>query len=133
MMVIMDGRKLISFLLLLGFSVLLGHSLAPHHHHSGIPVGAVTDACPEDNDGHHDSDENPLHCHAFNNVDFFKDSPTNIQQEPKVISTFMLPFTKITAESPSAFGTLRYICLKLPDQSIKYSGAVSLRAPPYTV
>ena len=127
---VMNGKKQISLLLLLGFSVLLGHSLIPHYHHSDILFGTILGKCTPGHDDHHDSGKSPVHCHAFNNVDFFKNSQTSVQQEPKKISTLMLLPTQVTTEETSACCTNSYICLKLPGQSIKYSGAVSLRAPP---
>ena len=116
----MSGRKQISYLLLLGFSVLLGHSLVPHHHHAEIL----------EHKAHHASDDHPFHCHAFNNVAFFKESPSHLQHRVREISTLMIPLTQYVMEPPAAFGLYRYISLIIPDKSFKYCGAISPRAPP---
>ena len=126
----MSGRKQISFLLLLVFGVLLGHNLVPHHHYADILPGPINRDCPIEHKDHLDSDNHPLHCHAFNNVAFFKDSPSNLQQKVREISTLMIPSTQCVPEPPASFGLCRYLCLTIPDKSFKYCGAISPRAPP---
>lgn len=125
----MSVRKQISFLLLLGFNILLGHNLFPHHHHAEILPGALNTDCPIEHEDH-DSDDHPFHCHAFNNVTVIKDSQSNIQQKVKGISTLMVPQRQCVIEPPAASEFYRYTCLSIPDKSFKYYGAISLRAPP---
>jgi len=126
----MSIRKQISFLLLLGFNILLGHNLVPHHHHAEILPGALNRDCPIEHEDHHDSDDLPFHCHAFNNVAIFKNSPSHLQQQVKEISTLMVPQRQCVMEPLAAFLSYRYICLTIPDKSLNYCGAISLRAPP---
>ena len=80
----MNVNRYMAGMLLLCFSVFLGHNLVPHHHHSGVFPNPITSACPHehgDHQGHdHDSDadtkadQHPIHCHAFNDVVFEKTS-----------------------------------------------------------
>ncbi len=126
----MNRIKQISLFLLLGFSVLLGHSLVPHHHHTEVLPGTLHKDCPVEHKDHHDSDDNPLHCHAFNNVDFFKVSPVTSGHQPKILVTLMIPVTQLSIETPPETSSYRYAGMKLPVQSVRYSGAISPRAPP---
>ncbi|MEN8229411.1 MAG: hypothetical protein ABFS38_14730 [Bacteroidota bacterium] len=110
----MDGKSSISFLLLACFSVFLGHNIVPHHHHTESV-----------NCEHH-----PMHCHAFNGVDFIKYSHSDLKQPVKIIPALTLSVSKMVLEPPSMFESQQYICLKLPDKTTRFRGAISMRAPP---
>lgn len=126
----MDPRKYISLLLLACFSVFLGHNLVPHHHHSEAINPVVDDYCPIDHEDHHDSDDHPTYCHAFNGIDFVKYNNTDVLQPVRIISTLAVPPARIQLEPSLTFRFHRYLCLKIPDKSIDFFGANSLRAPP---
>ena len=119
-----------SILLLISFSVFLGHNLVPHHHHIEAINVSIDSDCPIEHEDHQGTDDHPFHCHAFNSVTFVNYSHSEIQQPVRVISTFTVPALKIQFESPTAFESQRFICLKIPDKSTGYFGAISLRAPP---
>ena len=126
----MNGKRHIPLLLLICFSVFVGHNLIPHHHHTEAISVAIDGDCPIDLEDHHNTNDPPLHCHAFNSVNFVKYSHVEIQQPVRVISTLTLPDSKIQLEPPASFEFQRSICLKIPDKSTGYYGAISLRAPP---
>ena len=126
----MSGKMHISLILLFCFSILLGHNLVPHHHHAEILPKAINADCPIEHKDHHASDNHPFHCHAFNNVVIFKDSPSHLQQRLREISKLIIPLTQCVMEPPAAFEGYRYICLTIPYKSFKYCGTISPRAPP---
>ena len=126
----MDGKRYISFLLISCFSVFLGHNLVPHHHHAEIVAIAINEPCPIDHDDHHDSDDHPIHCHAFNSLDFVKYSHSDLIQPIRPLSAFVVPDPKLQLEPDVTLEFQWYICKIVPDKSIDIHGANSLRAPP---
>jgi len=126
----MDAKKYISLLLFTCFSVFLVHNLVPHHHHSEAINFVVDDHCPVDHEDHHDSDDQPKHCHAFNGIDFVKYNSADLLQPVRIISTLAVPPARIQLEPSSTLKLHSYLCLKIPDKSIDFFGAISLRAPP---
>ncbi|MCK5135261.1 MAG: hypothetical protein KAR19_05690 [Bacteroidales bacterium] len=126
----MSAKKHISLILLLCFTILLGHNLVPHHHHAEILPGAINTDCPIEHEDHHDSDDHPFHCHAFNNVDFFKINHLDIQKKPGVILIRTISVSKTDLVPSADVESYRYVRLKIPDESAACYGAISLRAPP---
>ena len=126
----MNFNKHISFFLLFLFSVLLGHSLVPHHHHTEIVYGTIHKECPVEHNEHQDPERKPLHCHAFNNVDFFEERSITSDQQLKIVVTLVIPVTQLSFDIVLSDRTHLYAHLDLPVQPGRYSGAVSLRAPP---
>ncbi len=119
----MDGNRQISLLLILCFSIFLGHNLVPHHHFGG---SANIDECSLDH-----VDNGPAnHCHAFNCVDLIHYSYIKIQQPVGVITFGMVPVSKVKLEQPGTFVLSPYAILKIPDKTTRYQGDISLRAPP---
>ena len=130
----MDGKRYISFLLISCFSVFLGHNLIPHHHHAEQVSVPLATECQEDHQDTHnhppDSDHEPLHCHAFNDVVFDKYSSLHIQKEYTHILTCGFP-SNISKKDPHfKEASLAYMLFKIPDKPSDYFGARSLRAPP---
>jgi len=78
----MRRKKRISLLLLVCFSVLLGHNLVPHHHLIEAPLMPAGTPCAGECEEHHDPRCDPLHCQAFNGLDFFKSESTGHYEEP---------------------------------------------------
>lgn len=77
----MGREKIISFFLLLIFSVMVGHGVIPHHHHAEAAVNPVTDSCPIQHEDHHRSGNGPVHCHAFNELVFCKSGHSLVLRE----------------------------------------------------
>ena len=136
----MKVNRYLEGLLLLCFSVFLGHNLVPHHHHSEASISPIASACPvehEDHQGHdHDSDagskaeEHPIHCHAFNDVVFVTykvalDNPGTGQLLSMVVSS-----QAIALEEEPMLSSSPYILLKLPCKSHADIGTRALRGPP---
>ena len=122
----MDGNRQISLILILCFSIFLGHNLIPHHHDGGFANIAMTGECSFDHVDH----DPPNHCHAFNNIDFVHYSYTKIQPPVGVKLFGMVPVSKVKLEQPDSFVFKLYTTLKLPDKTPRYLGAISMRAPP---
>ena len=128
--------KQISILLLFSFSVLLGHSVVPHHHHTENVNLDIKGECPIDHpdrhneEDHQDNAHHPIHCHAFNSLAFVNYSYSEIQQPVRVIPLELVQFSRIGLEKPIHFKIKQVIFLKIPDKKTKYMGAISMRAPP---
>lgn len=73
----MIRKKTISQLLLICFSVILGHQWIPHHHHVEVLATVPSPSCPLDHQDQHSPGEHPVHCHAFNDLAFFKEDPSD--------------------------------------------------------
>ena len=130
----MKAHRYISILLILCFSVFLGHNLIPHHHHSEQVSVPVSTECPVDHgDTHehqHDADHDPLHCHAFNDVVFDKYNSIQFRDISTHIQTLTIP-TEILLEALVPTEILSfYFQFKIPDKPSDYFGSRSLRAPP---
>jgi hypothetical protein len=136
----MKIKRHIAGLLLVCFSVFLGHNLVPHHHHSEVINSPIATACPVehgDHQGHdHDSDadtkaeEHPIHCHAFNDVVFVKYKvPINNPATGQLLS-MVVSWQAIALEEPLMLTSSLYILLKLPGKSHTDLGTRALRGPP---
>jgi hypothetical protein len=127
----------ISILLSVVFAVFLGHNLVPHHHHSEVVNVPVSSECPVDHGEHHDEDHDaeshPIHCHAFNDVVFDKYSTSTIQPQVRPVLHVIPVDSHTHLDSPARDGSVRYLCIKIPDKSLQTFGARSLRAPPVSV
>lgn len=136
----MKVNRYLAGLLLLCFSVFLGHNLVPHHHHSEASLRPIATACPVehgDHQGHdHESDadtkaeEHPIHCHAFNDVVFVKYKvPINNPATGQLLS-MVVSGQAIALEEPPMLSSSRNILLKLPCKSHTDLGTRALRGPP---
>jgi hypothetical protein len=95
----MKVYRYIAGLLLICFSVFLGHNLVPHQHHSKSFQSPITTDCPfehwdqhhhdHDAESDHETEDQPVHCHAFNDVVFEKYS-TPVNKTGKVQLRAML-------------------------------------------
>ena len=72
----MVSKKFIAQLLLICFSVILGHQWVPHHHHVEVLASESSASCPLDHQDRHTPGKHPFHCHAFNDLAFFKEDPS---------------------------------------------------------
>lgn len=130
----MKAHRYISIFLTLCFSVFLGHNLIPHHHHSEQVMVPVSTECPVDHgdtDNHqHDSDHDPLHCHAFNDVVFDKYNSNQFRDVSAHSHALSIP-SIIAAVAPKPTEVLSvYFQFKIPDKPSDYYGDRSLRGPP---
>ena len=117
-----------SFLLILSFSVLLGHSLVPHHHHAEVVMNPVDDHCPADQNDHQDAEKTPFHCHAFNEITFYQNSDLDIQKRVRVNISMELLYAELKGY-PNTVGT----CIApqiIPIELSWYNGSFSTRGPP---
>ena len=134
----MKIKRHISGLLLICFSVFLGHNLVPHHHHSEASISPIASDCPvehEDQHGHdHDSDaeaeEHPTHCHAFNDVVFVKYKVAINNRSTSQLLSMVVSNQTIVPEVPLDLVTSQYINLNLPCKSHADIGTRALRGPP---
>ena len=136
----MKVNRYLAGLLLLCFSVFLGHNLVPHHHHSEVSLRPISTACPvehSDHQGHdHNSDadaeaeEHPIHCHAFNDVVFVKYKVTiNNPGTGQLLSMVVSGQTSALEEMLMLTSSL-FPLLKLPAKSLTDLGTRALRGPP---
>ena len=134
----MTIKRYIAGLLLICFSAFLGHNLVPHHHHSEVFHSPIATDCPfehgdhqgHDNDADPDSEEHPIHCHAFNGVVFEKYTapvikPWTCQSPVAFVSSH--PFVP---EAPLVITSNLFTFLKPPGSSPADLGTRTLRGPP---
>jgi hypothetical protein len=132
----MKIKRHIAGLLLICFSVFLGHNLVPHHHHSEASISPIASACPvehgdhqghdHDNDAATETEEHPTHCHAFNDVVFVNykvaiNNPGTSQ---------LVSMQAIALEEPPMLSSSLYILVKLPCKSHADIGTRPQRGPP---
>lgn len=132
MLTTVTRKRYISFILLLCFAVIPAHNMIPHHHHNGVVVPAEETDCPLNHqDQHKESQEkHPLHCHAFNEISFYKNVLPGLSQPSE------LPV--LYANHPSSEQTapgLRFVKSIINPRTVpvhsRYCGdVVSLRGPP---
>jgi len=140
----MIAKKYLAGLLLICFSVFLGHDLVPHHHHSEVFPSPITTNCPFEHSDQHkqnpdsdtdhradsDAETNPIHCHAFNDVVFEKyRTPVNKPGTGQVKYIFVSGLI-LTPEVPLAETSSSFTLFKLPCSSLSNSGTRALRGPP---
>ncbi len=129
----MKGKKQISLLLAICFSVYLGHNLIPHHHHTETINQAGASDCPVHHEDHHDPGGHPMHCHAFNSVDMLKYSTYEVNEPIQEVDQLTALFTDLSLEKPADLKVRLYTSRKIPDPTAEYPGGNSLRAPPVSV
>jgi hypothetical protein len=126
----MNKRVHISILLLLSFSILLSHNLVPHHHHAELVEHAIDDDCPLEHNDHQCDEEAPVHCHAFNDLTFYKVSGQDVIQKVKIISTAAILIAEHLIEDPDAVVTCRIISIEVPPALPGIYSSISRRGPP---
>jgi hypothetical protein len=128
----MIRKKSISYLLLLCFSIFLGHNLIPHHHHSESLINGTADPCPIEHADQHEPIEHPFHCHAFNELAFFKMDPSVSKVEERLV----IDLTFCEAESTGQLLTVQTgnACAPITTEgpNAGWRGSISLRGPPLT-
>ncbi len=127
----MNINRYLAGLLLLCFSVFLGHNLVPHHHHSEVSLSPIATACPsEHSDIDAEAEEHPIHCHAFNDVLFVKYKVTINNPSTGQLLSMVVSGQAIALGEPLMLTSSLYILLKLPCKSHADLGTRTLRGPP---
>lgn len=136
----MEVNRHIAALLLVCFSVFLGHSLVPHHHHSEVVSSPIASECPLDHSDQHgqehdpesgpDTEKHPTHCHAFNELDFEKYNTHTIRPWISGIPVMLVPGKPALHEGTQGPALQTYAVLKIPFRPDIYPGSRDLRAPP---
>jgi hypothetical protein len=136
----MKVNRYITGLLLLCFSVFLGHNLVPHDHLSEISCTPFADTCPSkqgdqtkherQNEANTNSDSHHAHCHAFNDVILEKFSPLVYNPEPVQWHPILIPGPESVADislllTPNLFPFYWQSCSSSSDIRTQ-----ALRAPP---
>lgn len=122
---IMVRKKHIATLLLICFSVLIGHSIIPHRHHPELAVGQK---CPLEHNDQRSSGEHSGHCHAFNGLAFFN---AGIATVPKIHTStpLVIEIQNLELIVPQRVINL-HVPLKILDPSVVPDAFLSLRGPP---
>jgi len=115
----MNIHRIIANLLLICFSAFLGHNLVPHQHFSED----LSDSCTA-------KDQHPLHCHAFNDVEFEKFSSTTNNSLSNHFQEMVEPGKVCCSEILLQLPTSPYTFLELACSSRSDRGTHDLRAPP---
>jgi len=123
--------KRISILAIFAASILvmLTHAFIPHHHHTHSIVSHKENSCTESKDVHHDDHDTPIppiHCHAFNDADWFKQDQDN---NVIVIKTVVLTVLNVTSEEPSK-QKLNFATRRISIKTLEYFSYYSTRPPP---
>jgi hypothetical protein len=135
----MKVNRYIAAILLFCFSAFLGHSLVPHPHHSVVDSPLASD-CPfehsdqhrhdQDSDADQDAEENPTHCHAFNDVVFERYNAPVIKTWTNHVLVLMLSRQTSLPDTPVVDNSRPYSRLSLACRSLTDEGTRALRAPP---
>ena len=136
----------IAILLLICFSVFLGHNLVPHHHHSEVLANPLPGQCPIQHADHHacdqdqqpegkdhQSEDHPLHCHAFNDVVFEKHHSDLVKPLTCITLVTFTSFADLLSDPQSTREIYLREDLKIPDKTVELSGSRVLRGPPALV
>jgi hypothetical protein len=81
--------------------IILGHAVAPHHHHFELTHLPVQESACE-NHGHEKSNEDPVsHCHAFNLLASERITNSSLDQSFSEYFSFYLPGASVNVEVPA--------------------------------
>lgn len=129
----MPGKNHITTMLLISFSILIGHNLVPHHHHAETLATSQSDGCPINHHDHHDHDDGDTatkHCHAFNNIEFVKYNHTEVSIPEKAILNLIIVNPTTLPDPHADLAPSRKTCLKLPVGPAPFLNLHFMRAPP---
>jgi len=136
----MNANRYIAAFFIICFSAFLGHNLVPHHHHSEVFQIPIVSDCPYEHGDHygHDQDgvnepeteKQPTHCHAFNDVVLEKYSTPSFRPGTFSLPAMMVPGHSYFPEGEQGFSPYPCFVLKPPYIPVVYLGSRSLRAPP---
>ncbi|MEN8156168.1 MAG: hypothetical protein ABFS10_04405 [Bacteroidota bacterium] len=135
----MRVKNQIAIILLISFSILIGHNLVPHHHHAEVLTTPQSDSCPIDHHDHHDHDDDDdddngdtgtKHCHAFNNIDFVKYNHTEVSIPEKASVNLIIDHSTTLPDPHADLVSAQQICLKLPIRPAPFLNLHFMRAPP---
>jgi hypothetical protein len=111
--------------------------MVPHHHHDGVLIPVEESSCPAHHDHHEEQpkehQEHPLHCHAFNEITFYKNVLPGVSQPSELPVLFAKrPSPEENTCNPGVAKRLTII------RSVSFlsrhdSEQISLRGPPPVV
>jgi len=126
----MKTRQYLSLFFLFAVLLIVAHSVIPHHHHADSFFTHFRDYCPASQTGHNIPPDTPLHCHAFNDLNLFRETNADISAligfEPQAILPDIIQqlyFICINHWSP-------VLLLDDPHINLIFITKVLLRAPP---
>ena len=136
----MNVHRKIAILLLICFSAFLGHNLVPHHHLSEDLFNPFAASCPIDHGDHRGNghypdsettkDQQPTHCHAFNDVVFEKFNSSIYSPKSIRIQDMAEPEQLCDPDILQLLPTSTYTYPELVRSSRAGRGIRALRAPP---
>jgi hypothetical protein len=128
----MNAHRKIAILLLICFSVFLGHNLVPHHHISEDLFLPLAASCPIDHQYGSETtkDQHPTHCHAFNDVAFENFNYTIYNPQHSQIQDMVEPEQVGDHDILSLLPGSRFTFLDLACSTRADKGSHALRAPP---
>ena len=129
----MDKSRKISFLLLIGFAILVAHNLVPHHHHCESLDASQTHSCPIEHQDHQDNQArkaSTYHCHALNNIVFVNYHLSEVPVPIKMTNDLFIAHTVFESEWDHSKASSGYTFLTLQIYSIKCQGTHFMRGPP---
>jgi hypothetical protein len=139
----MRFEKYTAGLLLLCFSVFLGHNFVPHYHHSELNCSPPSAASPfehshqKSHERQNDADANATNhsaqCHAFNDVVLEKFSPTGYDPLTVQLLYPVMPCQVLVPDVALLLLNSPFTTHKQSGGPQSQKGTRSLRAPPYTV
>jgi len=141
-------ERTISLILLLCFAVIPAHSMVPHHHHSGVISPVPGEPCPggpHDHDqshkesrhtpgkesGHTHEEQQPAHCHAFNEISFYKHALPGLSKPSEHPVMFATVFSPRDAACNTLHVTGLIFSHSVPYHSMYCGDPNTLRGPPF--
>jgi hypothetical protein len=126
----MIRQHYIGSLLLLCFSVFLAHNLVPHHHHSELISKLAGQTCPIDHEDHREPGDHATHCHAFNEVTFYKVKTSGLMEDVREITLHANAITAMDTPVSWVSKASQTVPLKISLPGKESGGSVAARAPP---
>lgn len=130
----MKLKRSISIILLLIFAAFMAHNMVPHHHHDGEFHADEKECCEHEHaeyPGAEDQqeDKHSGHCHAFNNLDFEKNTTLKAKSSTKQLKSLVLTGSIyhfcFTGNTDLVSPIYKPPCLEPEDP-----GSLALRGPP---
>ena len=126
----MNKRLLISFFLLISYTVLLGHSIIPHHHHHNGQNHSVSFEHQKIYNNHHSCECNGIACTASSDVHLNNSKTTETEDRAIVNTLFAETMLWFEPDLFTGINDNRVIPFKIPIKGFWRGGKVSSRAPP---
>jgi hypothetical protein len=124
-------KNITTFSLWLAMLVIVAHQFFPHDHHLGHIYPEKGEACSKAHEGESENTSKlPLHCHAFNNLTFAKNTAP-VAPNIQVIALYYIVVKVYHSITPDFVITNRcFADFQEPLIKIDFLKLSSLRAPP---